>query len=101
LRKNKKEGTYIMKKEHIDLVWNSLNDFEKANMSFGDFLDRLGIALESASVSEAKLIGETARNLEFILDSGQKSKTHRLIEALRKGLSSQNPLKVRASSIKN
>ncbi|MGM0598970.1 MAG: hypothetical protein ACQETH_04030 [Candidatus Rifleibacteriota bacterium] len=90
-----------MKKEHIDLVWNSLNDFEKANMSFSDFLDRLGIALESASLPEAKLIGETARNLEFIMNSGQKAQTHQLIETLRSGLSSQNPIKANISSTKN
>ena len=90
-----------MKKEHIDLVWNSLNDFEKSNMTFGDFLDRLGIALESASLVEAKLIGETARNLEFIINSGEKSKTHNLIQTLRQGLSSQNPLKANISKQSN
>lgn len=78
-----------MKKEHIDLVWESLENFDRANISFGDFLEHLGRALESASVSEAKLIGEATRNLEFALVSGSNNEVQRIMRSLKGKIVSQ------------
>lgn len=72
-----------MKKEHIDLVWESLENFDRANISFGDFLEHLGKALESADVSEAKVIGEATRNLEFALVSGSNTEVQRILKNLK------------------
>ncbi|MFZ5950354.1 MAG: hypothetical protein ACOYXC_06595 [Candidatus Rifleibacteriota bacterium] len=72
-----------MKKEHIDLVWESLEDFDRANISFGDFLEHLGRALESASIPEAKIIGEATRNLEFALVSGSSNEVRRIMKSLK------------------
>lgn len=78
-----------MKKEHIDLVWESLENFDRANISFGDFLEHLGRALESASVSEAKLIGEATRSLEFALVSGSNNEVQRIMRSLKGKIVSQ------------
>ncbi|MDN5278866.1 MAG: hypothetical protein PWR01_2831 [Clostridiales bacterium] len=72
-----------MKKEHIDLVWNSLEDFDKANITFGDFLEHLGKAMESASVSEAKTIGEVTRDLEFAIVSGSSKEVKRIMKDVK------------------
>ncbi len=78
-----------MKKEHIDLVWESLENFDRANISFGDFLEHLGRALESATVSEAKIIGEATRNLEFALVSGSSKEVQRIMKTLKAKVASQ------------
>lgn len=78
-----------MKKEHIDLVWESLENFDRANISFGDFLEHLGRALESASVSEAKIIGEATRSLEFALVSGSNEEVRRIMKSLKAKVVSQ------------
>lgn len=70
-----------MKMEHVELVWESLEDFEKAGLTFGDLLERFGKALESASICEAKTIGEAARNLEFAIVEGSD---HEVVEILEK-----------------
>lgn len=59
-----------MKMEHIELVFESVERFEKASLTLADFLERLGKALESASVREAKAIGEIARKLEYAIFEG-------------------------------
>ncbi|GAB4272570.1 MAG: hypothetical protein Kow0029_11310 [Candidatus Rifleibacteriota bacterium] len=75
-----------MKKEHIDLVWESLNDFEKSNITFSLFLEKLGKALESADVAEAKMIGEATRNIEFALVSGSTQEVRKLMNELKTNL---------------
>jgi hypothetical protein len=72
-----------MKKEHINLVWQSLENFERANITFNDFLEQLGLALESASVAEGMLIGEATRNLEYALVNGSDQDVKRVMENLR------------------
>lgn len=74
---------FTMKKEHIKLIWESLNEFEKANISFSDFLEHLGKAMESATVAEAKVIGEATRNIEFALVSGSAKEVKRIMGTLK------------------
>lgn len=72
-----------MKKKHVDLVWESLENFDRANISFGQFLEQLGQALESANTAEAKVLGEAARNLEFALVSGSNLEIRKILNGLR------------------
>ncbi len=72
-----------MKKEHINMVWQSLENFERANITFNDFLEQLGLALESASVAEGMLIGEATRNLEYALVNGSDQDVKKVMESLR------------------
>jgi hypothetical protein len=78
-----------MKKEHIDIVWKSLENFDRANISFSDFLEELGKALESANVSEAKKIGEATRELENALVSGSSIEVQKIMKRLKRGLVSE------------
>lgn len=73
-----------MKKEHLDIVWDSCTEFEKANISFGEFLDKLGRAIESADTTEAKFIGEMTRNLEFAMVSGSYEEMKKILDGTRK-----------------
>ena len=59
-----------MKKEHLDMVWDSCSELEKSTISFGEFLEKLGRSLESANLREARFLGELARNLELAMFSG-------------------------------
>ncbi|MBU1105833.1 MAG: hypothetical protein KKB51_04110 [Candidatus Riflebacteria bacterium] len=63
-----------MKMEHIELVWESLAQFERERLTFGDFLEHLGKSLESADIMEAKIIGEAARELDFALATNPNAK---------------------------
>lgn len=80
-----------MKMEHVELVWESLAQFEKDNLTFGDFIDRLGKSLETATLKEAKLIGEATRELDFSLSAypGENEKVMVIISKLKSGLISQ------------
>lgn len=72
-----------MKQEHIKLVWESLEDFDKANITFGVFLDHLGKAMESATLLEAKMIGEAIRNIDFAMISGSNNDLKRVITTMK------------------
>lgn len=80
-----------MKMDHVELLWESLSQFEKNNLTFADFLDRLGKSLETATVAEAKLIGETTRELDFALtkSASRTGKVRKIISRLKANLVSQ------------
>lgn len=80
-----------MKIEHIEMVWESIAQFQVSNLNFGDFLDRLGKSLESASLEEAKIIGEASRELDFVLaaEPWHKRKIERITGQLRSRLLTQ------------
>lgn len=80
-----------MKIEHIEMVWESIAQFQASSINFGDFLEKLGKSLESASIEEAKIIGETSRELDFILvaEPWHKKKIERLTGDLRSRLLAQ------------
>lgn len=59
-----------MKKEHLDIVWDSCTEFERSEITFTEFLEKLGRALESASTLEAKTIGEMTREVQVAMLSG-------------------------------
>ncbi|MDD3146768.1 MAG: hypothetical protein PHD82_05655 [Candidatus Riflebacteria bacterium] len=73
-----------MKKEHLDIVWDSCSELEKANISFGEFLDKLGRAMESATTGEMQLVSEIARNLEVALVSGSSDEIISIIDVLKR-----------------
>ncbi len=64
---NKTLEEYFVKMDQFELIWESLSQFEKENITFDDFLDRMGKSLENATITEAKLIGEATRELDFAL----------------------------------
>ena len=80
-----------MKMEHIELVWESLAQFEKEKLSFGDFLEHLGKSLETASIKEAKIIGEATRELDFAMATSPdaKRKTSQIVEKMKSRLMNQ------------
>jgi len=78
-----------MKKEHLDVVWDSCSEFEKANITFSEFIEKLGRALESANLHEAKLIGEMTRNLEFAMVSGSYEEMKKILEATKRQIARQ------------
>lgn len=78
-----------MKKEHLDIVWDSCSEFAKANISFGDFLEKLGLAMESASLPESRDIGKLARDIDFALDSGAPDEVIRLVDGMKKQVAAQ------------
>ena len=77
-----------MKIEHIEMVWESIAQFQKSSINFWDFLDRLGKSLESASLEEAKIIGEASRELDYVLtaEPWHKRKIERITGNLRNKL---------------
>ncbi len=79
----------MMKKEHLDIVWDSCSEFEKANITFGEFLEKLGRAMESASVVEAKYIGEMTRALEFAMVSGSYDEMKKILDGTKKKIATQ------------
>lgn len=80
-----------MKIEHIEMVWASIAQFQKSSINFWDFLDRLGESLESASLEEAKIIGEASRELDYVLaaEPWHKRKIERITGSLRNKLLTQ------------
>lgn len=72
-----------MKKEHLDIVWDSCSELERANITFGEFLEKLGRAMESATVGEMQLISEMSRNLELALVSGSSDEILKLLDILK------------------
>jgi len=78
-----------MKKEHLDVVWDSCSEFEKANITFTEFLEKLGKALESASILEAKQIGEMTRNLEFAMVSGSYDEMKKILDSTKRHVARQ------------
>ena len=80
-----------MKMEHVELVWESLAQFERERLTFGDFLEHLGKSLESADITEAKIIGEAARELDFALatNRGAKRTVTQIIGKMKSRLMSQ------------
>jgi 6,7-dimethyl-8-ribityllumazine synthase len=78
-----------MKKEHLDMVWDSCSEFERANITFSEFLEKLGKALESANVHEAKFIGEITRSLEFAMVSGSYEEMRKILEGTKKKVAVQ------------
>lgn len=80
-----------MKIEHIEMVWESIAQFQKSSINFWDFLDRLGKSLESANLEEAKIIGEASRELDFVLaaEPWHKRKIERITGNLRNKLQTQ------------
>jgi len=93
----KLRGLLNMKMDHIELLWESLSQFEKDKLTFADFLDRLGKSLETATVVEAKLIGETTRELDFALtkSASRTGKVRKIISRLKTNLVTQ--LKAKAA----
>lgn len=96
-QKIKRRGLLNMKLDHIELLWESLSQFEKEKLTFADFLDRLGKSLETATVAEAKLIGETTRELDFVLtkSASRTGKVRKIISRLKSNLVTQ--LKAKAA----
>lgn len=78
-----------MKKEHLDVVWDSCSEFEKANITFTEFLEKLGKALESASLVEAKEIGEMTRNLEYAMVSGSYEEMKKILDGTKRQIARQ------------
>jgi hypothetical protein len=76
-----------MKKEHLEIVWDSCSELEKSTISFGEFLEKLGKTLESADLREARFIGEIARNLEMALFSGTFDEIERILEHTKRRIS--------------
>ena len=76
-----------MKKEHLEIVWDSCSELEKSTISFGEFLEKLGQTLESADIREARFIGEIARNLEMALFSGTFDEIERILEHTKRRIS--------------
>ncbi|MDD2998133.1 MAG: hypothetical protein EOM80_10665 [Erysipelotrichia bacterium] len=72
-----------MKKEHLDIVWESCSEFERSNISFNEFLEKLGKAMESASTPEARTIGALARNLEHAVSSGSFGEIQLLLKDMK------------------
>jgi hypothetical protein len=72
-----------MKIAHVELVWETLSQFERNELAFDHFLNKLGEALETASVAEAKLIGEMSRELDFAL-SNTPERTEEIGQIIRK-----------------
>lgn len=79
----KVRGYLSMKKEHLDIVWDSCSELEKANITFGEFLEKLGRAMESATMGEMQLVSEIARNLEVALVSGSSDEILKIIDILK------------------
>lgn len=80
-----------MKMEHVELVWESLAQFEKERLTFDQFLEHLGTSLETATMTEAKIIGEATRELDFALATSPNAnqRVPRIISKLKSGLISQ------------
>ncbi len=80
-----------MKIEHIEMVWESIAQFQASNINFGDFLEKLGRSLESANLQEAKIIGETSRELDFVIaaEPWHRKKIERITGNLRNRLLAQ------------
>jgi hypothetical protein len=80
-----------MKMEHIEMVWASIAQFQNTKLTFGDFLEHLGKSLESATVHEARIIGEAARELDFVIakEPHKTDKVEGIINELRSKLLSQ------------
>ncbi len=72
-----------MKKEHLDIVWDSCSELEKANITFGEFLEKLGRATESANIGEMQLLCEMTRNLEIALMSGSSEEIMNILGILK------------------
>ncbi len=81
-----------MNKEHLDIVWDSCSELEKANISFGEFLEKIGRAMESASGSEVELVKKMACNLEVALMSGSSDEILKILDILK----TQVAIKIRA-----
>ncbi len=82
-----------MDKDHLAIIWDSCSELERANISFGQFLEKLGRAMESANCGETQLIHEMARNLEIALMSGSTEEMISLLDVLK----NQVAVKIRSS----
>ena len=83
-----------MDKEHLAIIWDSCSELERANITFGQFLEKLGRATATASCGETKLIQEMARNLEIALMTGSTEEIFNLLNILK----SQVARKIRSTS---
>ncbi|PKL43389.1 MAG: hypothetical protein CVV41_10035 [Candidatus Riflebacteria bacterium HGW-Riflebacteria-1] len=76
-----------MKKEHLEIVWDSCSELEKSTITFGEFLEKLGRSLESADMREARFIGEIARNLELAMFSGTYDDIEKILDHTKRRIS--------------
>ncbi len=76
-----------MKKEHLEIVWDSCSELEKSTISFGEFLEKIGRTLESANLREARFIGEIARNLELAMFSGTCEDIEKILDHTKRRIS--------------
>ena len=76
-----------MKKEHLEIVWDSCSELEKSTISFGEFLEKIGRSLESADLREARFIGEIARNLELAMFSGTYEDIEKILDHTKRRIS--------------
>lgn len=76
-----------MKKEHLEIVWDSCSELEKSTISFGEFLEKLGRSLESASLRESRFIGEVARDLELAMFSGTYEEIEKILDHTKRKIS--------------
>lgn len=76
-----------MKKEHLEIVWDSCSELEKSTISFGEFLEKLGRSLESASLREARFIGDIARSLELAMFSGTNDDVDKILDHTKRRIS--------------
>ena len=76
-----------MKKEHLEIVWDSCSELEKSTISFGEFLEKIGRTLESANLREARFIGEIARNLELAMFSGTYEDIEKILDHTKRRIS--------------
>jgi len=76
-----------MKKEHLEIVWDSYSELEKSTISFGEFLEKIGRTLESANLREARFIGEIARNLELAMFSGTYEDIEKILDHTKRRIS--------------
>ena len=76
-----------MKKEHLEIVWDSCSELEKSTISFGEFLEKIGRSLESANLREARFIGDIARNLEMAMFSGTYEDIEMILDHTKRRIS--------------
>ncbi|HAE40341.1 MAG TPA: hypothetical protein DCG57_17160 [Candidatus Riflebacteria bacterium] len=76
-----------MKKEHLEIVWDSCSELEKSTITFGEFLEKLGRSLESADMREARFIGQIARNLELAMFSGTYDDIEKILDHTKRRIS--------------
>jgi hypothetical protein len=78
-----------MDKDYLAIIWDSCSELERANITFGQFLEKLGRAMATANCGETQLIKEMARNLEVALMTGSTEEIVALLNILKNQVASK------------